>query len=419
MVLSTIIVASSTLSSLAFTNNSSSSSYSTDNNDGSNRNIGIFLADSKPYGLTYGEWTARWWQWAYSIPKNINPAYDDTGKNCAQKQDGPVWFLAGTFGHYVNRICDIPDGKTILLPILNSECSFAEFPKLNTMSELRTCAKTIQDQVIALNASIDGTPLRNLEKYRVQSPPFNFTLSQNNILGMPTNITTQAIADGNWVFLKPLSPGFHKIMFKGGVRLTKLGGSYNNVSSSSFAFPSGWDYLTTYNITVMNSSIVQTRHHRPFPSYSSIPPSLNQTIAATSLGTIIFKENAHLIVSRIVKVTSNSFTIESTYRGNGVVKGAISITDIGTDAYIVNSTGQFAGKGQGLLRTSDGGISMAAYTEELTGYRDLQGKINAQGTMHFTALATGKLANLSNTSIIFKVKATHAGDLTLQSWEQK
>jgi hypothetical protein len=47
------------------------------------------------------------------MPKNINPAYDDTGKNCAQKQNGLVWFLGGTFGHAVNRVCDIPTGKAI------------------------------------------------------------------------------------------------------------------------------------------------------------------------------------------------------------------------------------------------------------------------------------------------------------------
>jgi hypothetical protein len=31
--------------------------------------IAVFSADSKPYGLTYGEWTAKWWQWVYLIPK--------------------------------------------------------------------------------------------------------------------------------------------------------------------------------------------------------------------------------------------------------------------------------------------------------------------------------------------------------------
>ena len=28
-------------------------------------NIGVFPADSKPYGLTYGEWSAGFWQWLH------------------------------------------------------------------------------------------------------------------------------------------------------------------------------------------------------------------------------------------------------------------------------------------------------------------------------------------------------------------
>ena len=47
-------------------------------------NLSVFSSDSKPYNLAYKEWTARWWHWGYSILKNINPAYDNTGKDCAQ-----------------------------------------------------------------------------------------------------------------------------------------------------------------------------------------------------------------------------------------------------------------------------------------------------------------------------------------------
>ena len=212
-------------------------------------NLSVFSSDSKPYNFTYGEWTAKWWQWGYSVPKNINPAYDDTGKNCAQKQYGPVWFLAGTYGHPVERVCTIPAGKAILFPILNSECSFAEFPKLKTLSELRMCAKTIQDQVTTLMASVDGVPILHLQEYRIQSPPFNFTLPHNNILGMSANTTTEAVADGNWVFLKPLSPGVHKIIFKGEVQQPKIKGT-SSVSSGSFAFPAGWDFRTVYDLSI-------------------------------------------------------------------------------------------------------------------------------------------------------------------------
>ena len=270
LVLSAIIVLTPSLSFQSQTRNGSKYSSGNGANDNNSANnslpIAVFPANSKPYGLAYGEWTAKWWQWGYSIPKDINPAYDDTGKNCVQKQNGPVWFLAGTYGHPVNRKCNIPAGKAILFPILNSECSFAEFPKLKTLSELRMCAKTIQDQVTTPNATVDGVSISDLQKYRIQSPPFNFTLPQNNILGLPSNITTQAIADGNWVFLKPLSLGSHKIIFRGGVQQgranilaagssnnTSTNNNNNNNNNSSFAFPTGWDFETTYDLRVKNN----------------------------------------------------------------------------------------------------------------------------------------------------------------------
>ena len=32
----------------------------------------VFSPDSKPYGMTYGEWSVKWWQWIESIPKEHN-----------------------------------------------------------------------------------------------------------------------------------------------------------------------------------------------------------------------------------------------------------------------------------------------------------------------------------------------------------
>src|SRR5215831_17578658 len=58
----------------------------------------VLPLDSSPYGNTYGEWSARWWQWLMSIPSDKNPNLDPTGAHCAEGQIGPVWFLAGTFG---------------------------------------------------------------------------------------------------------------------------------------------------------------------------------------------------------------------------------------------------------------------------------------------------------------------------------
>ncbi len=176
--------------------------------------LGVFPPDSKPYGFTYGEWTAKWWQWAFSMPEALNPMNDDTGRNCANNQSGPVWFLAGTGGGAVTRECTIPSDKGILIPIINVECDSATDPALHTEAELRACAKADQDMVIGKEITVDGLNVGNLDSYRFQSPLFNLTFPENNVAGVAPQ-TTKAVSDGFWILLEPLSPGMHDIHFKG------------------------------------------------------------------------------------------------------------------------------------------------------------------------------------------------------------
>ena len=154
-------------------------------NSNYNKNDLIYEITDKPFNRTYSDWTAKWWQWAYSIPKDHHPAYDNTGKFCGEKQKDPVWFFPGTFGHPVIRYCSVPAGNAILFPILNSECSYIEFPQIKNEIELRDCAKIIQDKVFNHSASIDHNELKNLEEYWIQTSLFNFSLPKNNILGLP------------------------------------------------------------------------------------------------------------------------------------------------------------------------------------------------------------------------------------------
>src|SRR5688572_21522526 len=44
----------------------------------------IFPPKSRPAEVrpTFEEWSARWWQWALSIPVDKNPTLDQTGANC-------------------------------------------------------------------------------------------------------------------------------------------------------------------------------------------------------------------------------------------------------------------------------------------------------------------------------------------------
>lgn len=177
-------------------------------------NLGVFPPDSKPYGSTYGEWTARWWQWVISIPAQDNPLKDNTGAKCSINQHGPVWFLAGTTGGSADRQCTILAGKAILFPILNAECSYSGNPLSKTESELHKQCKSSIDKVTSLDASIDGKNLQGLDKYRIQSPLFNITFPKDNTFGEPAG-PTQAVSDGMWILMQPLSAGKHTIHFRG------------------------------------------------------------------------------------------------------------------------------------------------------------------------------------------------------------
>lgn len=46
----------------------------------------IFPPDIKPYGLTYAEWAARWWQMMFSIPIEDNPAIVKHAQGKIRKQ---------------------------------------------------------------------------------------------------------------------------------------------------------------------------------------------------------------------------------------------------------------------------------------------------------------------------------------------
>jgi hypothetical protein len=199
-------------------------------------NIGqsVYPINSKPYGLTYGEWTAKWWQWVLAIPTKDNPVVDESGEKCAVGQNNPdVWFLAGTGGGEVARTCTIPSGKAIFFPVLNVECDYLSDLAHKTEADLRKCAKDDQDKATNLQATIDGVTIPDLNMYRVQSPLFNLTIPKDNAMGIPPGFT-QAISDGFWVLLKPLPVGKHEIHFSGSLVDFTTTGPLNFVSDAKY-----------------------------------------------------------------------------------------------------------------------------------------------------------------------------------------
>ena len=187
-----------------------------------NPNPGVSPQNSKPYGLTYGDWSAKWWQWALSIPSAMNPLLDTTGANCGQGQSGQVWLLAGTFGGAVTRTCTVPSGRSLFFPILNTafgppfDCLGPPGPVGPCdVDALRAGAAAFVNNPTLLQASVDGVALQSLNTYRAPSPTFSYTVTADNILGIPAGTYGPAVSDGYWLMLAPLSAGSHTVHFRG------------------------------------------------------------------------------------------------------------------------------------------------------------------------------------------------------------
>lgn len=192
-------------------------------------NPGVIDGDQTFRGLTYGQWSARWWQWAFSIPVDGHPLFDTA--DCRAGQSGHVWFLGASFiasepapGRFLasaTRKCTVPVGVALFFPVLNSEASTAE-GNGTTDNQLRSAAKVFQDFAANLSVEVDGAAIQRLDTYRVQSPLFTWgLLPENNVLqaigftDLVAGTQSPAVGDGVYLMLEPLTPGRHRIHFKG------------------------------------------------------------------------------------------------------------------------------------------------------------------------------------------------------------
>jgi hypothetical protein len=204
----------------------------------------VVPVDQSAYGHTYGEWSARWWQWSYSLPTTHHPLFDTA--SCRAGQSGKVWFLGGTFtlvqqGNTVvgeaERSCNVPAGKALFFPILNSEwdnvCPPVDPPL--SVPELRQAAAASLAEAQGLAATIDGASVPHLVDFRATSPVFSVTIPNKNVwksFGPPCDTIKAGtyrpiVADGWYLLVKPLSHGRHTIHFEGAIPGFRLDITYH------------------------------------------------------------------------------------------------------------------------------------------------------------------------------------------------
>ena len=179
-------------------------------------------SNSRYNGLTYGEWTAVWWQTAFA------PSTE------AERQ---AWFSGGVLGER-NRMAfigtpvlpagsprvaipvTVRPGTSLFVPIITVECSEAEAVPFHGdgETELRACANGLLDLVSDPYAEIDGRPVKDPGAYRVDSPLFRYgPLPEDNFLGLPPGTQSDSVGAGYFLLLQPLSVGEHRIVVRADV----------------------------------------------------------------------------------------------------------------------------------------------------------------------------------------------------------
>lgn len=205
--------------------------------------IEIYDQNSKPYGLTYGAWTVKWWQWALLTPLSVSPISDTVGQRWKINQPpSDVWFLAGKFGSsdrkFPKRVVTMPVGRSVLFPILNCEANPLEYPELETKEQLVGHVAGDVDTVVMKSCIINGI---NVTLKRVSSDPtvFPLTIDKDNAFNIKNGGTTYAVSDGFWVFLKPLREGNYTIDLEGSCEFGRLssGAKYELKVEGSDALP--------------------------------------------------------------------------------------------------------------------------------------------------------------------------------------
>ena len=180
--------------------------------------VNIFPPESKPYGLSYEQHVKNFWKWLLSIPQDKSPWEDETGENCdigqLETNASTIFYLSSNGGGKSDRVCTLPAGKGLFIPVSPMEISDKEAPN-RSIEDLHKIAKKDQDSVTSLYLKINDKEYtrQELSKYRIPTEDFEVLFPKNPVFGVTEGIS-KAVADGYYIITEPLEKGNYTILYK-------------------------------------------------------------------------------------------------------------------------------------------------------------------------------------------------------------
>jgi hypothetical protein len=198
----------------------------------------VLPPSSLPYGYSYEEWSAKYWQW--SLAQSTNKLKWAGASGACAEPASRVWFLNGSdipgasggITIRTNKVT-IPAETPLFFPILstyddNTTCPLSNFTTF-TAYQLTTNTEGQWSAATETTCAIDGVEVDGLTNptnsiYNVVSPPFSYTTAEkDNVLAgffgepcIPDGLTVYpAVADGVYLMVSPFPLGKHTIHYVG------------------------------------------------------------------------------------------------------------------------------------------------------------------------------------------------------------
>jgi hypothetical protein len=210
----------------------------------------FYSTDEHPFGISYSDWVAKFWNWDFSIPidsqTNTLAGLKDNG--CLMHKDNSMVMLVDTAaGGIWKQKCTISRTEGILIPIWTGECDQAlkGFDSYS-FKQLSECARAYDLGIVKGQVKVDDTPVATLDAIDYKTNVMNnvtevYTKQFNAIVPKESHLISErygtfpAAAHGWFVFLKPLQPGNHVVYYQNSVEATTLSGA-GNMNSGQFTY---------------------------------------------------------------------------------------------------------------------------------------------------------------------------------------
>jgi hypothetical protein len=205
--------------------------------------IDFYSKDESPFGISYGDWVAKYWNWDLSIPldtkTNVIAGLNQNG--CLIHKENSMVMLADTaFGDIWNQNCTISSNDGILIPIWTGECDQGiKGHENSSYKQLSDCARDFDLGKIKGLVKVDNIPVATLDAIdyktnimnnvtEVYTKQYNATIPSDSHMQYEKFGTFPGASHGWFVFLKPLSPGNHTVYYQNSVEPTSLSGAGNS-----------------------------------------------------------------------------------------------------------------------------------------------------------------------------------------------